>query len=568
MSRTGLRSLRRFWRKRRRSPLLLICCLIVPYWATDGVGQAKPAESVRLVLLLVIDQARVEYLERLRPIFKGGMKRLLDEGMQFTDAHQDHALTSTGPGHATLVTGLYPSHSGIVGNSWFDRQLDRQMYCAGDEASPLLPTTVGPSNASPAKSSSGRSPRNLLGTALPDWLKQANPRSKAFGVSRKDRSAILLGGKQADAAFWYDGENGDLITSRYYLDQYPQWMRNFLDQNIPDNYFSQTWEARPVDAETLKRLAIEEVDEGLFKRGFPYPLGGASLRPNSRFYGDFGSSPYFEDYLLAFVRDLIEGEQLGQDDGVDYVGVGLSVLDSVGHRHGPNSREVLDTWIRLDEGLGELFHFLDQKVGMGRVLISLSADHGVLTLPEYLAMKQKPGGRGDVNDVVCFQSAMRRFEKKFGQDTWWTSRFYLNYSTLGRRNLRRQDIESEIATLLESCAVVEKVWTRTEVEGATGSQDPFLQLFSRSFHTERSGDLFLQVKKYHLLASGGRGTSHGSPYDYDTHVPLLLRVPGMPAKKIRQPRVRTADLAPTLASLLGISAPAKLDGVDRSSLLR
>ncbi len=257
-------------------------------------------------------------------------------------------------------------------------------------------------------------------------MKQANPRSKAFSISRKDRSAILLGGKQAEAAFWYDGQNGDLITSRYYLDQYPQWMRDFLDRNIPDSYFGQAWEARPVDAETLKLLAIEEVDEGLFEQGFPYPLGGTSLRPNTRFYGDFGSSPYFEDYLLAFVRDLIEGERLGQGDSLDYLGVGFSVMDSVGHRYGPNSREVLDAWIRLDEGLGKLFDYLDERVGMGRVLISLSADHGVLTLPEYLAMKQRPGGRGEVSDVVCFQSAMGRFEEKYGRDAWWTSDLYLN----------------------------------------------------------------------------------------------------------------------------------------------
>ncbi len=568
MSRTEPRWLGRFWRKRHRGLLLLIAFLLLPCWTPESGAQAKPAKSVRLVLLLVIDQARVEYLERLRPIFKRGMKRLLDEGIQFTDAHQDHAMTSTGPGHASLATGLFPSHSGIVGNAWFDRQQDRRMYCVEDEASPLLPTEREPPVSNPAKSSSGRSPRNLLGTALPDWLKQANPRSKAFGVSRKDRSAVLLGGKQADGAFWYDGGNGDLITSRYYLERYPQWMRDFLDRKIPDSYFGQTWKPRPVDSETLKRLAIEEVDEGLFTRGFPHPLGGPSLRPDARFYGGFGSSPYFEDYLLAFVRDLIEAEELGRDNDVDYVGIGLSVMDSVGHRYGPNSREVLDTWIRLDEGLGELFDYLDQKVGMDRVLISLSADHGVLTLPEYLSMKQQPGGRGDANDVVCFQSVMRRFEKKFGRDTWWTSRFYLNYATLGRRNLLRQSVESEIAALLESCSIVEKVWTRSQVESATPSQDPFLQLFSHNFHPERSGDLFLQVKKYHLLGYGGTGTSHGSPYEYDTHVPLLLRVPGMAAKKIPQPRVRTVDLAPTLASLLGISAPAKLDGIDRSSLLR
>ena len=196
------RLLTRFHRRRlRRSLLLLIGCLVLPYWGPNQGVQAKPAESVRLVLVLVIDQARFEYLERLRPIFKRGMKRLLDEGMQFTDAHQDHAQTSTGPGHASLATGLYPSRSGIVGNSWFDRKRGRQMYCVEDEASPLLPTAVEATHAAPRLASSGRSPQNLLGTALPDWLKQANPRSKAFSVSRKDRSAILLGGKQADAAF-------------------------------------------------------------------------------------------------------------------------------------------------------------------------------------------------------------------------------------------------------------------------------------------------------------------------------------------------------------------------------
>ena len=554
--------------KSPRNLLKLISCLLLLLCSSrEPVAGAKPAETVRLVIVMAIDQARFEYLDRLRPIFSGGFKRLLDSGIQFTDAHQDHAKTSTGPGHASLTTGLFPSHSGIIGNSWFDRGRDRQMYCVEDETTQLLLRQTDTRPLPEAPSSAGRSPRNLLASAFPDWMKQADPRSKTFAVGRKDRSSILLAGKQPNAAFWFDGASGDLITSRYYLDQYPSWVRDFHGRSIPDSYFGKTWEARPVDAATLKGLAIEKVSAGFFERRFPHSFGGISLMPTSSFYSAFGSSPFMEDYLLDFVEELIEAESLGQDDAVDYLGIAFSVLDSVGHRFGPNSREVLDVWIRLDERLGHLFDSLEETIGMDRVLVALSADHGVLTLPEYSMMKKQTGGRIEAAGIACIQSTMERFEQRFGKADWLSAPLYLNYSTLGERNLRRQEIEAELARLLESCPTMAKVWTRTEIEMGTDSSDPFQVLFTHSFHPKRSGDLFVQYEKYHL-ASRGSGTSHGSPYEYDTHVPLLLLVPGMSARRVSRPRVRTVDLAPTLASLLGITVPHRLDGKDLSPLLQ
>ena len=531
--------------------------------STSGSEDSRP----RLLVLLAVDQARYDYLERFCPVLSGGLKRLVTEGVVFSDGHQNHAFTSTGPGHASISTGMFPAHSGIVNNGWYDRLNRRSVYCVEDPAAPLVsPAAEPPPSLSLSLSSAGRSPRNLLVTSLGDWIKAESPDSKVFSAGRKDRSAILMAGKKADAAYWYDSQTGAFVTSHYYRPSPPQWAIDFHHRRIPESWFGKAWEPLPVSVQLRHHMQIEEVDGGAYHTRFPRSLGGLSLYPDSRFYGAFGSSPMMEDYLVAFAQAMVQNEGLGKDDTLDLLALSFSALDSVGHGYGPNSPEVLDAVQRLDRSLGTLFQCLDETVGRDRFWVALSADHGVMPLPEYLQLKQRPGSRLGTEDITCFQRAGLALPDKFGGAGLFLSGLYFDYQAIARADLRRRDVEAELAALLEACPNVQKAWGHTQLEAAALNNDPFAQLYSNSFHPDRSPDLLMQFKEFHL-ASGGRGTSHGSPYRYDTQVPILFWSTGFPAAKIGQ-RINTVDMAPTLAALLGVTAPQGLDGSDLSHLVR
>ncbi len=504
----------------------------------------------RLLVFIVVDQFRYDYLTRLQGRFSGGFKRLLKEAVRFSHAKHAHAVTTTGPGHASLATGVWPSRSGIIDNAWYDRSRGKEVNCVEDADSPMLEAD-GP----------GRSPRNLLRGTLGDWIKKANPASRVFGASRKDRGAILCAGKHADAAFWYDAGTGNFVTSRYYLPAYPDWIRRFNDLRYPDSFFGKQWTAL-AGAEPNREpdSGFGETDEGLFPRRLPKTLGNGTLRPDDNFRSDFGSTPFMDDYLERFAEALIENEGLGIDENLDFLSLSFSALDSVGHEYGPNSLQAKDAILRLDRTLDRLFGFLDSKVGLDRVVVSLSADHGVMGVPEYEASRGGTARRFNEGDRLCIQQAGVGLRDAWGDDKWILDGLYLNYETLGSRNRRRSDLEAEIARRLQKCEAVERVWTRTELEStATGER---LDQFRRSFNAERSADLMVQLKEF-VISYRGHGTTHGSPYDYDTHVPMLIWLPGQPGREVSDP-VWTVDMAPTLAGLLGIAAPSDLDGADRS----
>ncbi len=532
---------------------LSVACVFLSglIWAVSVSAQT---ERPRLLLLISVDQLRYDYLERLRSEFRGGLGRLLREGVSFDNAFHAHAVTTTGPGHASLATGTYPSRSGIVNNQWFDRRSGEVVNCVEDPDAEALDSRQP-----------GRSPRRLLVDTLADWVAAADSESRVFGASRKDRSAVLPAGHRADGAFWYDSDNGQFVTSTHYMDSYPEWMRKFRERRWPDQFFGTAWTPLPVSREVARQARFEELSHGDFADRFPRVLGGLSLAPDGYYYSRFGASPLMDQYLAEFARALIEGEDLGGDGSLDVLTLSFSALDSVGHEFGPNSPEVLDTLLRLDATLGELLEFVDRRVGPGRTVVALSADHGVVPLPEYQARSRLPGTRFRTEDVLCFQRAARALEKRYGQDEWFLRGFYLNYEAIGRRNLLRSEVEAALAASLEQCEAVQQVWTRTRLEDPATDEDSFGRLYRNSFHPERSADLLPQWKEFWLTYSG-RGTSHGSPYDYDRHVPLVLSVPGLSPRRIADP-VETVDLAPTLASLLGLTPAATLDGRDRSGLL-
>jgi len=513
-----------------------------------GPAAAAPAGRPRLVLILAVDMLGTGELLRFRPLLTGGLARLLDEGAFFAEAYHHHALTWTAPGHATLLTGLNPSHHGVIANEWLDRDTEEEIYCVAD-------------------SKHGRSPRNLLGTTLGDWLKKVEPRARVFSASGKDRAAILMGGHEADGAYWYDRETGRFVSSSYYPRLAPGWLEAFNDERIPDELFGQAWEPLPVDDSLLPALGLVELDGGAFETGrFPHALGRSVLQPDHDFHADFYGSPFVDRYLIRLARRLVTEEDLGAAGRLDVLALSFSAADAVGHVHGPDSREYLDVLLRLDRNLGEFFDFLRERVGWENVLVALSSDHGVQPLPEVSRTRGRAGRRQTYEDVLCVQQAGRRLDELFGEEDWLVGGFYLDRDALKRRDVSRVRVEAELKRALEQCEAVAAVWTRAELEAPADASDPHARLYINSFHAERSADVLMQPEPF-FLARYGRGTTHGSPYAYDTHVPILIAGTGVRAGRIEE-RVHTVDLAPTLAGLLGLPVPPELDGVDRSDLLR
>lgn len=520
-----------------------------------GVVSAQTARP-KLVVFLSIDQGRAEYLERFRPALEGGLLFLLERGVIFTETHHAHANTSTAPGHASLSTGRFPSHSGIVGNDWYDRDEKREVYCVEDADSPVLP--VGDSTARRPEFL-GRSPRRLRGTALGDWMKRRFHASKVYSAAGKDRSAVLMGGKNADGAFWFDGETGQWVTSRYYMDEYPAWVREFHARRLANGYFGRTWEPLPVPEALLAAMKIEASGPGAKDSGVPKVLGRGSLSADSGFYHALFETPFLEPYLLAFAESLVREEALGADDATDFLALAFSSVDSVGHDYGPNSRELLDAVLRLDRELGAFFRFLDRTVGLAGVAVVLSADHGVAPLPEYQARHGLPGGRISNSDLACVARA--------GKPGWFLAPLHFDEKALAKENIKREAAEALVAEELSACPAVARVWTRTAIESAKGEGvvDPTLLQFARSFYPGRSPDLFVQFAEGYV--DDDHGTTHGSPYEYDTHVPGIVFWPGVAPRTLEE-RIATVDLAVTIASLLGVETPADVDGVDRSALMR
>lgn len=517
--------------------LLVLSCRPEP----PGLAPGAP----RLVLFLVIDQGRYDYLERFRPLLEHGLHRLLEESVSFTDAHHDHARTTTSPGHATLSTGCYPSRNGIIDNYWFDRRQGERVYSAMDD-------------------DGERSPERLLAPTLGDWLKAASPRSKVFAASAKDRAAVLTAGHRADAAFWFDRETGEFATASYYRWKESPWREEFHEAHHPDRLFGTVWEPLPEVVASAAEYDVKPLDRGLINPQFPHPLGSAQPSPGGSFYNAIYSSPFADSYLAELAKALIAGEELGADDDTDFLGLSFSALDAVGHEYGPHSPELLDAFLRLDRAIGEVLDFVDERVGLDNMIVSLSSDHGVTPVPELLSSRGIAARRFGAEEIACVQRAGVTLEEQFGDEDWIPYGLYLDRELAAERGVATADLQKTLARELAACPGFSRVWTATELSSAT-EDDPVARLVLHSFHPERSADLAVMLEP-HTIASSSEAT-HGSPHPYDTWVPWLLRLPKGQAAEVGE-RVHTVDVAPTLAGLIGLEPPAEIDGVDRGALLR
>jgi predicted AlkP superfamily pyrophosphatase or phosphodiesterase len=510
-----------------------------------------------LVVVLVVDQMRADYLERFGGLFTGGFARLLQDGAVFTDARHDHAATYTAVGHATISTGVYPARHGIVGNEFFDREENREVYNSLDDQAPLLGDPEAP----------GRSPNRLLREGFGDWLKRASPDSKVFSVSIKDRAAIMMGAKQPDGVYWYHPSARGFVTSTYYESEYPDWVDAFNGSGLVDSYFARTWtRLLEPEAYTASREDSFPIESGGRNFTFPYDLSvfdDGSGAPNQSYYSFLRRTPFGDEFTLEFARAIVTNENLGADDAPDILIVAASAADYIGHRWGPYSQEVQDHYLRLDGYLDSFFAFLNETVGAANYAVVLSGDHGVAAAPEEMARRGLDAQR--IAPAVFRATVINALEggvEALGLEEQ-PGISYLEGLLLEFRDQRESDawgsrFRAALATRLRDASFLLDAVSAEQVAAADLEGDAVISMFRRSYHPSRSPDVMLHMKPYYLLS--GDIATHGSAHIYDRHVPLIFLGNGYePGWHTDQ--VRTVDIAPTLATLLGLDVPDDVDGV-------
>lgn len=506
---------------------------------------SRSSPEIRVVLFIVVDQLPAEYLQRFSPLLRGGLKTLSEQGARLTRTYHEHATTETCPGHATVVSGVHPRRHGIVANEWYDSSHRKNVGCVYDQAS-------------------GASPLHLQASTLPDWLKRAQSGSRSFALSGKDRSAIMLGGKSADAALWYNNRSGKIVSSSYYSKQARELADHLSEARAASRYYGTVWEPLFNPLSLDPALGIRYLDEGVFQDRFPRPLGGPSLVPDGSYFDAIYSSPFQDVVIGDATRTLLRREQIGMRGYTDFLAVSFSALDVVGHRFGPNSPEILDVFLRVDQVIGQVIDETFDAVGKDKVLVVLTSDHGIPPLPEY----PRPGDRGDrvrAPTITCLQNVHKNIEETFGAGPWFDRELTIAADAQEKLADRYPEFEQLTKTLISACPLVGGVWSGTDLANKTAPQDEIARRVWNNYWPGRSPNLTIIPKPY-VLNSSFRSLNHGSPYDYDAHVPFILLGPGLEAKEVPE-RTATIDIAPTIADYLEIEYPSNLDGISKLPLL-
>jgi len=505
--------------------LFLAALAAIPFAWGQGLSVHRP----KLVVAIVIDQFRYDYLLRFRNDYSSGLDRLLRQGAVFTDAHYLHAATVTAVGHSTFLSGAPPSVSGIIANEWYDRESNQTITSVFDPQSHMVGGVPG---------APGSSPRRLLVSTVGDELKMHGVPSRIIGVSIKDRSAILPAGHMADGAYWYDSDSNHWVTSTYYRGELPDWVRSLNNENGYQRYLGGQW--FPFDD-----------PNGAGKPFCTMVAGAAAIR----YCGGLEATPWGNEMIEEFAERAIAGESLGAHDGTDILAVSFSANDYVGHAVGPDDPAVRDISIRTDRLLGRLLDFVDTRVGKQNALILLTADHGVAPVPEVNQARNMPGGR--LSDVRINQKITDALIKRFGPGKWLlpspAGMPYLNQELIRTRKLDAAEVERVAADAARSEAHIARVYTRPEIVNGLVQRDDIGRAITLGFYAPRSGDLVILQEPYYLF--DGTGTSHGTPYDYDNHVPVIFMGPQIKAGTYSR-KIAVNDVAPTLAAILNVEQPS------------
>ncbi|MFZ6767320.1 alkaline phosphatase family protein [Undibacterium sp. Di26W] len=547
--------------------LFLLTCLAASstLCAAPMYAVEKPAQP-KLVVVLVVDGLPQEQVVRYREQFgQGGFRRLLEQGAWFSDAHQAHGVTVTAVGHSAVLTGAYPYQHGIIANTWTDPVTLASVYCTEDTAY----TYIGEET----KASDGTSPANLRVSTLGDELRYASgERSKVITVSGKDRGAILLAGKTG-TAYMYMGKTGNFASSTYYMKNHPEWVQQYQAGKPQDRFYGKEW--RPLLADAAYANDANDnllSDADAEDKRFPFTYTSKSGKPDADYYGKLNTSPFLDEMTLDFARAAVEGEKLGQNSaGVpDVLGISLSSHDYVNHSFGPESRMSHDHLQRLDRLLAGFFSYLDKRVGLANTMVVLTADHGFPNVPEFSQAIKRDAQRLDGKKIL--EAMNKHLSEKFGQDklatTWSNPSILLDYKLIDQKGLKREEVETAAARFAVTVPGIANSFTRTQFENGTLPQNRLSTLMQRAWNRQRSGDIMLVTKPYWYFGSGAHGTSHGSPYSYDTNVPLVFM--GKPWFKpgAYGQYAEVMDIAPTLAHLLRVRPPSGSEGRVLTETLR
>ena len=513
-------------------------------------AQQKP----RLIVGIVVDQMRQEYLHRFYDKFsEGGFKRLMNHGYQFKNAHCNYIPTYTGPGHASIYTGTTPSNHGIIANEWYSRISGLGMYCVTD---------VNESAVGGSKQNGKISPKNLITSTITDELRiSSNFRSKVIGISIKDRSAVLPAGHSPTGAFWFDSNTGNFMSSTYYFEQLPKWAVEFNEQKLVSKYLKNSWiTLLPIESyveSTADNVLYERIPNGKEMPTFPYDLS-ALVKVNGMSL--IRTTPYGNTLLLDMGLAAIEGEDLGTGNFTDFLAISFSSTDYVGHAFGPQSVELEDTFLRLDLDIKRLLEYLDYKYS-DNYLVFLTSDHGVANIPMFQQDHKLTGGY--YSNDKAEQVLSQQLRDELGDEEWVSDianyQIFLNQTLIHERDLDLEGIRKKIATVLERMDHVEQAYSASEISQRNGTE-LYRQLLENGYHNGRSGDILLKIKPGYLSDSQGKaGTTHGSGSTYDTHIPILFYGQGIPSgKSVR--KVSITDIAPTLSMLLNIPLPNSATG--------
>lgn len=548
--------------------LALVACVDI-LLSRGRVPEAPPApQRPRLAVLVVFDQMRGDYPQRWHELFAadGGLRRLQLEGAWFQNCHYPYSHTVTAAGHASLGTGCTPAKHGIVGNDWYERAAGSSVYCVASERHEQLPPRAGN-----AKHKGGCSAERLLAPTLGDALKAATAgRGRVFGLSIKDRAAILPAGHKADGCYWLDTDTGLFVTSTYFTPKLHPWVAAFneLTPRPADRWFGKDW-TRLADVNYVRYSGIDDQEgEGLgFDQGrtFPHPLTGGLKAPGKAYYSALFNSPFGNDLLLELVKRAIDAEQLGSRPDPDLLCISFSCNDPVGHSWGPDSQEVLDVTLRSDLIVRDLLKHLDERVGKGRYVLALTADHGVCPLPEVSRSEGRAADRISLRELAGRAEAFlgARYQQENSGTRWFdnaqhTPWFYLNRRLLQELSLDQAEVERNLARWLEQQPGILRAYTRAELSGPCPADED--SRVWKSFQPARCGDITIILKPYYIftLPFPG-GTGHGTPHPYDTHVPLFVYGPAIPAGPRSEP-VIPQDAIAILADSIGIAPPAAMEG--------
>ena len=504
-----------------------------------------PAGAPRLILLVVIDQLRYDYLTRFEDLYTGGFRKLLEKGALFTEARYRHGVNVTAVGHATIVTGRHPSRHGIVGNRWYDHVLGRDIGAVED-----------PAYAAVGGAGARTSPRKLLVPTLGDLLKQSDRRSITVGIGTKDRVAVLLAGTAGDAAYWFSEDCGCFITSNYFASEPPAWLTEFRWQHSADTYLDTPW-TRLVDAPQLYR---ERSREDAFKAESD---GSNIVFPHvPRTYEDLKKTHNYDEFVLDAVAEAMEFHEIGRDDVTDLLAVGFAATDHIGHSFGPFSQEAMDQHLRLDLLLGRLWDVVDKRVGLENTIVVLTADHGVAPLVAQSQVQGIPAKA--VRETVIRNAVNQAVAEHLGQSDIVAyvdgGHVAFNVKAIEAGGLGREEVERVAKQALLALDPVAAVYAHADLRAELDEQDPDLYraLYRNSVYPGRGPHLLVQLKPLYYTGESQGHTTHISAHDYDRHVPIFFMGGGANPGRYDKPS-GPEDIAPTLAALLGLDIEPEPD---------